>query len=155
MPVARFSGLVVGICALVTALASSSALAIDVSIPIVMPITGFMSVEGGAQRNGASMALERAPANVKINSEIYDTGTSATGAAAALDKALGARPAIAAATSVLPMWPLTKTMPRPCFSASSKCSARCPRHFRSGVRQALECSRRSWHARGSADQKTS
>ena len=58
MPVSRFSGLVGGICTLVAALASSSALAIDVSIPIVMPITGFMSVEGGAQRNGALMALD-------------------------------------------------------------------------------------------------
>lgn len=35
MPVSRFSGLVGSTCVLVTALASSSALAIDVSIPIV------------------------------------------------------------------------------------------------------------------------
>ena len=100
MPASRFSGLAGGTCVLIAALASSSALAIDISIPIVMPITGFMSVEGGAQRNGALLALERAPANVKVQSEIYDTGTSATGAAAALDKALSARPAIAAAISI-------------------------------------------------------
>jgi hypothetical protein len=57
MPVSRFTDLG-GICALIAALTSSSAFAIDVSIPIVMPITGFMSVEGGAQRNGALMALD-------------------------------------------------------------------------------------------------
>jgi branched-chain amino acid transport system substrate-binding protein len=123
MPVSRFSGLVGGTCALVAALASSSALAIDVSIPIVMPITGFMSVEGGAQRNGALMALERAPANVTVQSEIYDTGTSATGAATALDKALSARPAIAAATSIfgtemVAMLPVAKEFKVPLMTIS-------------------------------------
>jgi branched-chain amino acid transport system substrate-binding protein len=123
MPVSRFSGLVGRICTLVAALASSSALAIDVSIPIVMPLTGFMSVEGGAQRNGALMALERAPANVTVQSEIYDTGTSATGAATALDKALSARPAIAAATSIfgtemVAMLPVAKEFKVPLMTIS-------------------------------------
>jgi branched-chain amino acid transport system substrate-binding protein len=123
MPVSRFSGLVGGICALIAALTSSSAFAIDVSIPIVMPITGFMSVEGGAQRNGALLALERAPANVTVQSEIYDTGTSATGAATALDKALSARPAIAAATSIfgtemVAMLPVAKEFKVPLMTIS-------------------------------------
>jgi branched-chain amino acid transport system substrate-binding protein len=123
MPVSRFSGLAGGTCVLIAALASSSALAIDVNIPIVMPITGFMSVEGGAQRNGALLALERAPASVKVQSEIYDTGTSATGAAAALDKALSARPAIAAAisifgTEVVAMMPVAKEFKVPMLTIS-------------------------------------
>jgi branched-chain amino acid transport system substrate-binding protein len=122
MPVSRFTDLG-GICALIAALTSSSAFAIDVSIPIVMPITGFMSVEGGAQRNGALMALERAPANVTVQSEIYDTGTSATGAATALDKALSARPAIAAATSIfgtemVAMLPVAKEFKVPLMTIS-------------------------------------
>jgi branched-chain amino acid transport system substrate-binding protein len=123
MPVSRFSGLAGGTYVLIAALASSSALAIDVNIPIVMPITGFMSVEGGAQRNGALLALERAPASVKVQSEIYDTGTSATGAAAALDKALSARPAIAAAisifgTEVVAMMPVAKEFKVPMLTIS-------------------------------------
>jgi branched-chain amino acid transport system substrate-binding protein len=122
MPVSRFTDLG-GICALIAALTSSSAFAIDVSIPIVMPITGFMSVEGGAQRNGALMALELAPANVTVQSEIYDTGTSATGAATALDKALSARPAIAAATSIfgtemVAMLPVAKEFKVPLITIS-------------------------------------
>jgi branched-chain amino acid transport system substrate-binding protein len=122
MPVSRFTDLG-GICALCAALTSSSAFAIDVSIPIVMPITGFMSVEGGAQRNGALMALERAPANVTVQSEIYDTGTSATGAATALDKALSDRPAIAAATSIfgtemVAMLPVAKEFKVPLMTIS-------------------------------------
>ena len=77
-----------------------SAHAADVYLPIVMPITGFLSVEGGSQRNGAVMALEKAPAGTKVDFPIFDTGTSATGAATALDKALSKKPAIAAAVSI-------------------------------------------------------
>jgi branched-chain amino acid transport system substrate-binding protein len=123
MPVSRLFRFLPGSCALVAALASSPALAVDVSIPLVMPITGFMSVEGGAQRNGVLLALERAPASVKVHSEIYDTGTSATGAAAALDKALSARPAIAAATSIfgtemVAMMPVAKEFKVPLLTIS-------------------------------------
>lgn len=74
--------------------------AADVYLPIVMPITGFLSVEGGSQRNGAVMALEQAPGGAKIDFPVFDTGTSATGAATALDKALSSKKAIAAAVSV-------------------------------------------------------
>ena len=80
--------------------AATGVLAADAYLPIVMPITGFLSVEGGSQRNGAVMALENAPSGVTVDYPIYDTGTSATGAAAALDKALSSGTAIAVATSV-------------------------------------------------------
>jgi len=110
-------------CLLSGLAAPTVAFAVDVSIPVVMPITGFMSVEGGSQRNGALLALERAPAGVKVKNEIYDTGTSATGAAAALDKALSASPAIAAATSVfgtemLAMLPVAKEFKVPLMTIS-------------------------------------
>jgi branched-chain amino acid transport system substrate-binding protein len=80
--------------------AAGGAWAADYYLPIVMPITGFLSVEGGSQRNGAVMALENAPAGVKVSYPVYDTGTSAAGAAQALDKALSSGEAVAAATSV-------------------------------------------------------
>jgi branched-chain amino acid transport system substrate-binding protein len=72
----------------------------DVYIPIIVPVTGFMSLEGGAQRNGAIMAMENAPKGMKVESPVFDTGTSAAGAATALDKALSAKPAMAASTSI-------------------------------------------------------
>ncbi len=72
----------------------------DVYMPVIMPVTGFMSVEGGSQRNGALMAAENAPPGLKVESPVFDTGTSATGAASALDKALSSKPAIAASTTV-------------------------------------------------------
>lgn len=74
--------------------------AADAYIPIVMPITGFLSLEGGSQRNGAVMALEHAPGGKTVDFPIFDTGTSATGAATALDKALSNGKPLAAAVSV-------------------------------------------------------
>lgn len=74
--------------------------AADAYVPIVMPVTGFMSVEGGSQRNGAIMAMDAAPAGLRAEHPVFDTGTSATGAATALDKALSTKPALAAAASV-------------------------------------------------------
>jgi branched-chain amino acid transport system substrate-binding protein len=59
-----------------------------------------MSVEGGSQRNGALMAAEKAQPGLKVESPVFDTGTSATGAASALDKALSSKPAIGASTTV-------------------------------------------------------
>ena len=64
------------------AISSGIAKSADAYLPIVMPITGFLSVEGGSQRNGAVMALEHAPGGKTIDFPVFDTGTSATGAAA-------------------------------------------------------------------------
>src|SRR2546422_3989991 len=94
--VARSCGL--GLLAMLAA--TSGAYAADYYMPIVMPITGFLSVEGGSQRNGAVMALENAPGGLKVEYPVFDTGTSATGAASALDKALSSKKVIAVATSV-------------------------------------------------------
>ena len=52
----------------------SFAHAADAYLPIVMPITGFLSVEGGSQRNGAVMALEPAPGGMKGAFPIFETG---------------------------------------------------------------------------------
>lgn len=77
-----------------------AALAAEVYLPIVMPITGFLSVEGASQRNGAIMAIEDAPKDVTVNYEIFDTGTSATGAATALERALNSGDAVAVPSTV-------------------------------------------------------
>ena len=69
-------------------------------LPVIVPVTGFMSVEGGSQRNGAVMALENAPEGVSVRYEVYDTTTSPTGAAQAMDQALSAGDAIAAGISI-------------------------------------------------------
>lgn len=80
--------------------AESRAQAAEVYFPIVMPITGFLSVEGASQRNGAIMAIEDAPDGVTVRYEIFDTGTSATGAATALERALNSGDAVAVPSTV-------------------------------------------------------
>ncbi len=97
-PALAFLSAAMGVLAAFTA--GGPASAADYYLPIVMPITGFLSVEGGSQRNGAVMALESGTGGFKVDHPVYDTGTSATGAAQALDKALSSGDAIAAATSV-------------------------------------------------------
>lgn len=97
---ARTAQMVSAILLLAPLAAVTAAQAADAYLPVVMPVTGFMSVEGGSQRNGAIMAVEHAPSGLKVEAPVFDTGTSATGAATALDKALSQKPALAASTSV-------------------------------------------------------
>ena len=74
--------------------------AADVNMPIVMPITGYLSVEGASTRNGAVMAFEESKLDVKLSYEVFDTGTSATGAALALEKAVSDGDAVAVPASI-------------------------------------------------------
>src|SRR5579885_1703620 len=97
-PALAFLPAAMGVLAAFTA--GGPASAADYYLPIVMPITGFLSVEGGSQRNGSVMALESGTGGFKVDHPVYDTGTSATGAAQALDKALSSGDAIASSTSV-------------------------------------------------------
>jgi branched-chain amino acid transport system substrate-binding protein len=78
----------------------AAALATEAYLPIVVPVTGFMSMEGGSQRNGALMAVENAPAGLTVEAPVYDTTTSPTGAATAIDKALSEKDALAVSISI-------------------------------------------------------
>jgi branched-chain amino acid transport system substrate-binding protein len=58
-------------------------------IPVLVPVTGFLSLEGTAQRNGAVMALEEAIADgTSVAYEVTDTGTSPEVAVTAMERAL-------------------------------------------------------------------
>src|SRR5947208_16611539 len=50
--------------------------AADINVPVLVPITGVFSLEGGAQRNGALLAMRRAPKNVRVTGEVYDTAVA-------------------------------------------------------------------------------
>ncbi|HVF63322.1 MAG TPA: ABC transporter substrate-binding protein [Casimicrobiaceae bacterium] len=60
----------------------------EINVPILVPITGFLSLEGTSQRNGALLAIRNAPAGVKVTAEVTDTGASPEGATTALERAL-------------------------------------------------------------------
>ena len=69
---------------------ASSALSQDaaVNIPVLVPITGFLSLEGTSQRNGALLAMKRPPKGVTVKGEVSDTGVSPDVAVNALERAI-------------------------------------------------------------------
>lgn len=94
-------GLVVAVAATcggapLTALAQA-----ELNMPILVPLTGFLSLEGTSQRNGALLAVKNAPSSVKITAEVTDTGASPEGAITALERALSRGKVSAVAASML------------------------------------------------------
>ncbi len=71
-----------------SAIGAGQAAAEDISLPILVPITGFLALEGTSQRNGALLALENLPASLTVEAEVTDTGTSPEGAVTAFERAL-------------------------------------------------------------------
>src|SRR5258708_11035054 len=81
-------------------LLATAAHAQEARIPVLVPLTGFLSLEGTSQRNGAVLALKQPPAGVTPSWEVADTGTAPELAVNALEKALD-RPATAVVASML------------------------------------------------------
>jgi len=80
---------------------AASAQTAEINLPILVPITGFLSLEGTSQRNGALLAIKNAPPSVKITSEVTDTGASPEGATTALERALSRGKVSAVVASML------------------------------------------------------
>lgn len=98
-----------------------------VSISVLVPITGFLALEGTAQRNGALLALDNPPDGVRVTYEIADTATSPEVAVTALQRALDrARPVAIAApifgTQMLAMAPLAARAGVPLVTVSGTAS---------------------------------
>ena len=74
---------------------------VEITMPVLVPVTGFLALEGTSQRNGALLAIKNAPASVKIRSETSDTGASPEGATTALERALARGKVTAVAASML------------------------------------------------------
>jgi hypothetical protein len=100
-------------------------------IPVLVPITGFLSLEGTAQRNGAVMALEEAiAANVSVAYEVSDTSTSPEAAVTAMERALRETHTLAVVgpilgTQMLAMLPLAEEylVPLVTISGTAKLTA--------------------------------
>jgi hypothetical protein len=101
-------------------------------IPVLVPLTGFLALEGTSQRNGAVLALTAPPANLTIQYEVQDTATAPESAVNALAKALGPAPPFAVVasmlgTQILAMLPLAaerRIEAKPSFSPPTPISAR-------------------------------
>ncbi|HUA55054.1 MAG TPA: ABC transporter substrate-binding protein [Candidatus Sulfotelmatobacter sp.] len=74
---------------------ATGARAADVEFPILVPLTGVLSIEGTSQRNGALLAVEHAPAGLTIDAPVADTGQSPEIAVNAFEQAVGAGPVTA------------------------------------------------------------
>lgn len=65
------------VIALVSIIAATGAAATDqLRIPVLVPLTGFLSLEGTSQRNGAEMALREAKGDPAVTFAVSDTATS-------------------------------------------------------------------------------
>jgi branched-chain amino acid transport system substrate-binding protein len=71
------------------------------SLPVLVPLTGFLALEGTSQRNGALLALESAPPELGLVAEVVDTGTAPEGAVTALERVLERADVVAVAASML------------------------------------------------------
>jgi len=115
-------------CAALAALGMATPLAAaEVSIPVLVPITGFLSLEGTSQRNGAMLAIRNAPAGLNVRADVADTGTAPDVAVNALERALGrdAPTAIVASmlgTQVLAMLPIALEYKVPLLTVSGTAS---------------------------------
>jgi len=104
-------------------LAALPARAETLSFPVLVPLTGFLSLEGTSQRNGAALALSQAGAKA----EIIDTGTSPEAAVTALERAagggnIGAVAASMLGTQMLAMLPLAAELKLPLVTVSGTAS---------------------------------
>ena len=101
--------------------------AAEVSIPVLVPITGFLSLEGTSQRNGAMLAIQNAPPGLTVHADVADTGTAPDVAVNALERALGreAPTAVVASmlgTQVLAMLPIALEHKVPLLTVSGTAS---------------------------------
>jgi branched-chain amino acid transport system substrate-binding protein len=105
-------------------LASTNALqAQAVKIPIIVPITGPIALEGTSQRNGALLAVAHGAQQTKVDSQVFDPAGAAEGGANALDRTAGDKSVVAAVaplfgTQVLPMIPLADEYKVPLITTS-------------------------------------
>lgn len=103
--------------------AVNAAAAEPVAVPVLVPLTGFLALEGASQRNGALLALSQAPAGLAVRANVIDTGAAPEGAVNALERALsdGPVPAVAASmlgSQMLAMLPLAKEYGVPLLTVS-------------------------------------
>ena len=96
---ARRGAFLAGTLGILTVLSAPVA-AQEINIPVLVPVTGILSLEGTSQRNGALLALKHLPPGVTLKSRVIDTGSSAAGAARAFQKAMSGGPVTAVAASI-------------------------------------------------------
>jgi len=93
------------------------------AVSVLVPITGFLALEGTAQRNGAILALDGPPEGVAVTYDVADTATSPEVAVTALRRALDRQNPVAIAapifgTQMLAMAPIADRAGVPLITVS-------------------------------------
>src|SRR5688500_13053388 len=78
-----------------------SAHAADINVPVLVPVTGVFSLEGGAQRNGALLAMRGAPKNGRVTGEVDDTAVAPDVGVQDFERAISKDRPIAVVTSMI------------------------------------------------------
>ena len=55
---------------------TAAAAAAEVNIPVLVPVTGFLALEGTSQRNGAVLAIRHAAEGLQVHGEVIEPRTS-------------------------------------------------------------------------------
>lgn len=71
------------------------------TIPVLVPLTGFLALEGQSQRNGALLAFRHAPPGITVRTEVIDTAASPEAAVTAFARAGRLGPAVAVVAPML------------------------------------------------------
>ena len=104
-------------------LCAAPAAAEQMRLPVLVPVTGFLALEGASQRNGALLALRHSFLTPAPKAEVIDTGVTPEGAITAFERALGGSkvPAIVApmlGTQMLALLPLAEREQVPLVTVS-------------------------------------
>jgi len=108
--------------AFVAPVAAGPAVAQDVRLPVLVPLTGFVALEGTSQRNGALLAATQAR-DVAFKPDVLDTQATPEAAVTAWERALGGTAAPAAVgpilgTQMLALLPLAQERRLPLLTIS-------------------------------------
>ena len=118
---AAFVGAVALVLAALAPLAARGTAAAE--LPILVPITGPLALEGTSQENGALLALKEAPAGVELKGAVSDTDTTPEVAVNALARAVASGRPLAVVASIfgpqiLAMLPLAERYRLPLVTIS-------------------------------------
>jgi len=110
-------------CALAVLAPARAAPAAVLELPILVPITGPLALEGTSQEEGALLALKDAPPGVELKGEVADTDTTPEVAVNALERAATSGQPLAAVASIfgpqiLAMLPLAERYKLPLITIS-------------------------------------
>jgi branched-chain amino acid transport system substrate-binding protein len=113
-----------GAVALALGAVAASAQAQDVRLPVLVPLTGFVALEGTSQKNGALLAASQLSAGgFKMTPEVLDTAATPEAAVTAWARAVGDPPPLAVVgpilgTQMLALLPLAKERDVPLLTIS-------------------------------------